>query len=274
MIRIVILVVAVGSGALAGWLALADRAPAPAPAVVSTTSTVAAPAVEMTDVLVATAELAQGKPLAAADMRWQPWPTAAVDASFVTPASRPDAMTALAGSVVRTQFQPGEPIREDKLAPMGSGFMSALLPPGKRAVAVRISAENTAGGFVLPNDRVDVIHTVSQPGTDQQPAASTSRAILSNIRVLAVDQSQSVDAANPQKVAVGRTATLELAANQVDTVTAAEASGTLSLALRSSADANEPTPLRPADRRQGAQVRVYRDGAMEVVNVSPHREGG
>ena len=69
-----------------------------------------------------------------------------------------------------------------------SGFLSAILPSGKRAIAVRISAQNTAGGFILPNDRVDVIQTITQQTSPEAPAESVSRTILTNVKVLAIDQ--------------------------------------------------------------------------------------
>ena len=60
--------------------------------------------------------------------------------------------------VVRVPFVAGEPIREAKLVnAKGSGFMAAILPAGMRAVSTQISAETSAGRFILPNDRVDVI---------------------------------------------------------------------------------------------------------------------
>ena len=62
--------------------------------------------------------------------------------------------------IVRAPFVAGEPIREAKLVnSKGSGFMAAILPTGMRAISTQISPETGAGGFILPNDRVDVILT-------------------------------------------------------------------------------------------------------------------
>lgn len=265
MIRALIFAAALGSGGLAAWITFAQD---DAPVRVEQTPDVAR--IAMSEVLVASAEIGQGRLLEETSMRWQPWPEGAVSAGFITRASQPDAIETLAGSLVRSQFQESEPIRGDKLAPAGSGYMSALLPAGKRAVAVRVSAENTAGGFVLPNDRVDVVHTYTRPSIGTEPPQSVSRAILRNVRVLAVDQSRNSDPANPQEVVVGRTATLELDIQQVELIMAAEASGTLSLALRSAADLNEP---KVAVKRREPTVGVYRDGKIEVVKVAPHTAG-
>ena len=63
------------------------------------------------------------------------------------------------GAITRAPFTAGEPIREAKLirANGAAGYMAAILPSGMRAVSTEISPETGAGGFILPNDRVDVI---------------------------------------------------------------------------------------------------------------------
>ena len=173
--------------------------------------------------------------------------------------------------MVRSQFVAGEPIRESKLARPESGFLSAILPGGKRAIAVRISADTTAGGFILPNDRVDVIQTQSQAASGNLAAETVSRTILTNVKVLAIDQT--VDdqktaengEAGGETVVVGKTATLELDPVQVEQITSAEASGTLSLALRSMADTDEKTVAR--DTKQSSSVRVFRFGRAQNVTT-------
>src|SRR5450830_273349 len=138
MLRFALLFVAIIAGAGAAWLAIQIRSQ---PAV-----TIAAPA-------------PPAQPLSNENMRWQPWPENAVNPVYITRSQRPDALETLSGSLVRSRMTSGEPIRDENLAPRHSGFLAAILPSGKRAVAVRISAENTAGGFILPNDRVDVLHS-------------------------------------------------------------------------------------------------------------------
>ncbi len=69
---------------------------------------------------------------------------------------------------------------------------------------------------------------------------SRSETLLTNIRVLAIDQT--VEEKNGQKVVVGKTATLELKPRQSETLARARQSGTLSLALRSLVDANVSAP--------------------------------
>jgi pilus assembly protein CpaB len=143
------------------------------------------------------------------------------------------------GTIARTPFVKGEPIREAKLIKAdGSGFMAAMLPSGMRAVSVEISPENGAAGFILPNDRVDII--LSRRGTADKDAKAET--ILVNVRILAIDQT--IEEKNGEKVVVGKTATLELNGRQAELLAQARQSGSLSLALRSLADASDKDPVR------------------------------
>ena len=96
-------------------------------------------------------------------------------------------------------------------------LLSNKITPGKRAAAVKISAENTAGGFILPGDRVDVIHTIMKPGATGQPAINVSEIIISNVRVLAIDQTA---VHTPEGAAIGKTATLELTPDDAERIIA------------------------------------------------------
>lgn len=252
MLRAIILIIAISAGCLAGWLALSLQ-----PGAAVTAVEAPAPQVPMAEILVAADNLAQGQPLEEKALRWQPWPKDSVHAGFITRSAQPDAMKALAGSMVRSHFVTGEPIREEKLS-RNASLLASMLPPGKRAVAIRISVESTAGGFILPNDRVDVIQTVSRPGESQ--SENVSRTLLTNIRVLAVDQK--VDEAKGQAVAMGKTATLELSPDQAEVIAAGQATGILSLALRSAADGDEVSQLKS---QSNASVRILRAGRSELV---------
>ena len=114
----------------------------------------------------------------------------------------------------------GEPVRENKLiSGKNSGYMAAILPTGMRAYSTEISPETGAGGFILPNDRVDVILTPKRPRDDERRRrgieAHTSETILTDVRVLAIDQTR--EEKNGQRVVVGKTATLELTPRQAET---------------------------------------------------------
>ena len=258
LFRVLVLAVALVAGGIAAYLALNMGPGTPTPTVVEL-----APQIQSQDVLVAAADIGQGQKLTAENVRWQRWPDDAMNQAYIQKQSTPDAMEKLQGSVVRSQFIAGEPIREMKLARQESGFLSAILTPGKRAVAVRVSAQNTAGGFILPNDRVDVIQTISQQTNADVPAENVSRTILANVKVLAIDQT--VDEETEESVVVGKTATLELDPAQVELITSAEASGTLSLALRSMADTDEVVTAR--ENKQSGTVRIIRSGRSQVVTT-------
>jgi len=251
MMRFIILTIALGAGILAGWLALSFRSS-------NAVARVEAPApqVRMAEVLVASEEIALGQTLSDKALKWQSWPAEAIGPGFITRTAQPNAPQSLNGLMVRSALIPGEPIREEKLS-RNSSLLASLLTAGKRAVAIRISAESTAGGFILPNDRVDVIHTGTLAGDGQKQSASST--LLSNIRVLAVDQT--ITEAKGKGTAIGKTAPLELSPAQVEVIAAAQASGTLSLSLRPLAEIEE-APLKVPD---SSSVRVLRAGQSEIV---------
>lgn len=259
LFRVLVLAVALVAGGIAAYLALnLNSGTTPAPTVVEL-----APQIQSQDVLVAATDIGQGERISADNIRWQGWPEDALNSTYIQKQTMPDAVQELDGSVVRSQFVAGEPIRSVKLARPESGFLSAILPSGKRAVAVRVSAQSTAGGFILPGDRVDVVQTISQQSSPDAPAENVSRTILSNIKVLAIDQTVSEKEGEP--VVVGKTATLELDPAQVELITAAEASGTLSLALRSISDTDEVVSAR--EDKQSGTVRVFRAGRSRITTT-------
>jgi len=230
--RLIVLFIAIAAGGIAALLAgRSEQAPPPPEPVVQ---------LETAEVLVANAEIGMGTRVSGQELRWQTWPAAAAGASFIRKGERPDAINQLVGSIARVPFADGEPIREAKLIRAnGSGYMAAILPTGMRAVSTDISPETGAGGFILPNDHVDVILTRRDRDAEQANGgveAHTSETILNNVRVLAIDQT--VEEKNGQRVVVGKTATLELSPNQAETLARAKLMGVLTLALRSITDFN------------------------------------
>jgi len=230
--RLVVLTVAIAAGGVAAMLAGRSEKP-PEPVKQEEQAKL-----DTVDVLVAKNDIGLGQSVAPGDIGWQTWPANATTGNFIKKSDRPDAIESVAGSIARAPFVGGEPIREQKLVKAkGSGFMAAILPAGMRAVSTQISPETGAGGFVLPNDRVDVILTKRKgEGSGGKDEPQTSETVLKNIRVLAIDQN--VEEKNGQKVVVGKTATLELTPGQAETLTLSQQMGTLSLALRSITDAN------------------------------------
>ena len=123
----------------------------------------------------------------------------------------------------------------------GSGFLAAVLPKGMRAVSMEVSAESGAGGFILPDDHVDIMLTRHDKAAEKLSGVEkiVSETILRNVRVLAIDQA--VEEKAGQKVVVGKTATLELTPDQAETLALSRQHGTLSLALRSLVDSQSST---------------------------------
>lgn len=255
--RIVVLGVALSAGLLAAVLAgRSDKQVAPAPVKpVATLDTV--------DVLVARSDVGVGQTVAAKDLQWQIWPTAAAGPSFIRKSQEPNAIKDLSGSIARSSFATGEPIREAKLIKAhGSGFMAAILPSGMRAISTDISAESSAGGFILPNDHVDVI--LSRRGdAGGGREAFTSETILSNVTVLAIDQT--IGEKDGQKVVVGKTATLELNPGQAETLAVSRQRGSLSLALRSITDNDKKSGS--IERSQGTGINVVRYGVSSHASA-------
>ena len=255
--RIVVLTIALGAGSVAAYLTreAGDTKPAPAESVTQQLPTV--------DILVAKADIELGQSVKQDDLQWQSWPAATASNNFIRRDSKPEAIKDVIGSIARTPFFAGEPIREQKLVKAdGSGFMAAILPTGMRAVSTEISPETGAGGFILPNDRVDVILTRRLKNPDSnQPDIVSSEIIPANLRVLAIDQAPKEK--DGQNAVIGKTVTLELKPEQIATLTAGRQAGTLSLALRSIGDVNmvENTSNEPALKR-GQGINVVRYGVQ------------
>jgi pilus assembly protein CpaB len=229
--RIIVLAIALIAGLGAAMLAGGSRQAAPPPMA-------AAPAMKTGEVLVATSDIKMGGTVSASNMRWQIWPADSISSQLISRESQPDAIQEYTKAIARSGFVQGEPLRAGKLIKSdGSGFMSAILDPGMRAVSVEISEETAGGGFILPNDRVDVILGRKIGGADGGRDQYASETILTNIRVLAIDQT--IEDEKGEKVVVPKkTATLELTPKQAETMALAKQLGALSLTLRPLADAN------------------------------------
>lgn len=185
-------------------------------------------AVATTGVLVASDNIEPGKPLTPQMVRWQSWPKDSVDSTFITSDAHTPVDQIVAGTVARAPIVKDEPLTNTKIVHAdAAGFMSARLSPGMRAVSISISTESGAGGFILPNDRVDVILSVE---VSESPKRYAANILLHDVRVLAVDQTYTQD--KEQKTVIAKTATLELSPQQAEMVAAAAQTGTVSLALR------------------------------------------
>jgi pilus assembly protein CpaB len=238
--RLIVLGVALAAGGVAAMLASGIRQPeapkvAPPP-----------PPMATVDVLVAKTDLGTGQTVGAGDIGWQTWPAASANATFIKKTDRPDAVKDFVGAIV---LAAGEPIRDPKVvAAQGGGFMAAVLPHGMRAISLDISPDTGAGGFILPNDHVDVLLTRHDKAVEKAGGVEKfiSETILRNVRVLAVDQT--VEEKESKKVVIGKTVTIELDPHQAELLALSRQLGTLSLPLRSILDSQAPTPETAEDR--------------------------
>jgi pilus assembly protein CpaB len=254
----------------------------------------------MVRVLVAKHDLQPGDKLTQGDFMWQAWPKEDLNPAYVTdgatdaPASdkapatvkiQTAAMKAasdqtreiingagpaarMIDAVVHDPILQGEPITDRKVVRAGTaGVMAASLDPGMRAMAVPLSAESAAGGFILPGDHVDVVQSrqIDVPGGAKRFATG---AVLRNVKVLAIDQNTR---SQKQTTAIGATATLEVTPDEAELLVLAKAQGELTLTLRSYADmaGSASAGDGSSDRHQMATVvKVFRNGVPSEVTVS------
>ena len=229
----------------------------------------AAPPVARTDVeqvLVAAKDLPLGALLQDIDITWATWPRASATEGMITKATDPNALEEMKGAVARSPFFKGEPLRRTKLVKgPNAGFLSAILPSGSRAVAINIDSagSTSAGGFILPNDRVDIIRTTRRG--NEGDGGYVTQTILRNVRVLAIGQR--IEEKGNERVVVGSNATLELTPKQSEQIVLAQRVGQLSLVLRSMLDANLDQDDSASDRDDPAPaLSIIRFGV--TTNVS------
>lgn len=260
-------------------------------------------------VMVAASDLVAGHRLSEADLTWKAWATKDLNPIYIVDGSSPTSpdagvvekgkavateaiietpqtgtLSSFVGAVVRETILAGEPIVERKLIRAGdAGFLSAFLEPGMKAMALKVSVETAAGGFILPGDRVDVIlqREVKDKAADgSEVSRNVVTTVMRNLKVLAIDQA----AMRPEEemALVGGTATVAVTAQDAEALALARAEGNLSLVLRSYADTIAPSGRVPgaigsggrriatgrAPEPQSRTVTIYRQAQPEVVTVS------
>ncbi len=181
-------------------------------------------------IMVAARNLNVGYDLKPADVKWQTWPKESATIGMIVRKDDKQNLTEVAKGQLRRDIGNGEPILE------------ASLDPGMRAVAIRVKAESMVGGFIAPDDRVDVIMTyevkgdeMDNPEVRQEVRKYATETILENVRVLAIDQQARRD---DDKAKVGRTVTLEVDGAGAERLNLAStmAEGGLTLSLRAIGD--------------------------------------
>lgn len=199
--------------------------------------------IETARILVAAKDLKIGDSLSAESMKWKSWPEDAIFTGAIheDQVEAIEGQLALEGKLIRN-VAAGEPLTKSAVAGKSKGnFVAATLEKGMRAMAIKVKAESSVGGFVKPKDRVDVIMTydVRLPSDENVKDAAVAiiskkaaQTILENIRVVAVDQ----EAKELEKASVGRTVTLEVTPKEAEALALAESMGSLSLVLRQLGD--------------------------------------
>ena len=265
--RLIILAVAVLAAGAAGYIALTMN-DAPPPAIEVSTPV---PALPVKDVLTATSDMSVGSSLSG-QLQWQSWPESSVNADYITRDAQADALDTMQKSSLRLPVLAGEPIRKVKLIGEGEQFLSSILPKGMRAIATNIEAESSAGGFILPGDRVDVILIRANRNNGNPNVPFLTETVLENVRVLAIDQTIKEDDEGKKDI-IGRTATLEVTREQAEIMTVAQSvADRISLTLRSVRDA-EPEPVSSSDYlvvppSKNGPVTIIKSGNLTEVGIN------
>jgi pilus assembly protein CpaB len=182
-----------------------------------------------------------------------PWPKASIPAgAFSTPQQ-------IIGKTNRVKIIAKEPILESRLAGEGAG-LTVRLEAGKRAMAVRVDEIIGVSGFIVPDDRVDVIVTTTPPGSASQDNR-IAKIVLQNKRVLSVAQSTEQKDGKPQ---VARSITLEVTPEDAEKLSLASQEGQIVLALRALGDDAQTVTagVRKGDLLAIASVKKGPSGAV------------
>lgn len=228
------------------------------------------------DVLTVTRDYAVGETLKAEDLAWSPWPKSNVVDGFYVETTVPASIETLTGAVVKTALYKGEPLLPQKVVMKGEqGLLSAMMDPEMRAVSVEISAESASGGFVLPNDRVDLILTYEQKAQPERGIFERTMAttIIKNVRVLAIDQNFA-ETEEGEVARLGSTATLEVSPSEAELLAMAQRLGEVSLSLRpldqfvSGTSRDSRTDLLESDgSSSGSGITIIRNGQPAPAGV-------
>jgi|YelNatPaOPRAMG01_1025707.scaffolds.fasta_scaffold00065_101 pilus assembly protein CpaB len=181
---------------------------------------------ETVPVVVAAKNIPSAVALAREQLKVLPWPA---DSPLPGKFARLDEVE---GRVTAYALSAGEPILENKLAPKGvSAGLTALLPPEKRAMTVKVDEASGVAGFLNPDNRVDVVVTVDKGDFNKDPI---SKVVLQNLRVLGTGQR--LEKTLGEKPQVVPTVTLEVTPEEGERLALAVREGAISLVLRNQQD--------------------------------------
>ncbi|KAA8676784.1 Flp pilus assembly protein CpaB [Vibrio gigantis] len=147
----------------------------------------------------------------------------------------------LVGKVVANTVYAGEVLHKMRFTAPGEGStLAALIPENKRAVTIRVDDVIGVAGFLLPGNKVDILNTVSYG----KNSAST-RTVLKDIKVLAVDQTAKTKENSPIIV---RAVTLEVSPKDAEKLLTAKSKGSIQLTLRNPHEVEEKVVRRYVPR--------------------------
>jgi len=280
----VLLLVVSGLFFLRAWL-ISQQPGTPAPAPVAAQAPAPSP---VKKVLVANVEIPTGTFLKDEMIRWQDWPSDAIDPNFLVEGKvDPKTITGV-GAVARRPIPAGQPITEGALARPGDrGFLAAVLKPGMRAISIAVNEVSGLAGLIFPGDRVDVMLVHAVPGAVVQSNSGgqadatvkaadhrVSETILQNVRILAIDQALGHAPGQPSQVA--RTITIEVTPKQAELMAVAVQLGQLTLSLRGLANLPE-APVATTDLMEipepdrGTTFTFDSDVSRATPNIPPPR---
>ena len=215
---LVVLVLAILSGSVAGWAALRFMQERPTPLVASEPR-------NTRPIVVAARDLELGDVVGEVDVRLVEWP------GDVVPAGYASTVPEVLGRGVLTPVKMNEPLLEAKLGDVGvGGGMPLIIPEGMRAVSVRVNEVVGVAGFAIPQTRVDVLLTAAPPGG----GTPVTKIVLQNVPMLALDQTIHRDEeGNPIPATV---ATVLVSPEDAEKLVHAASQGSIQMALRNVLD--------------------------------------
>ncbi|ELV8768902.1 Flp pilus assembly protein CpaB [Vibrio harveyi] len=164
------------------------------------------------------------------------------------------------GRIVANTIYSGEMVNPNRLAQPGEGAtLAALIPENKRAITIRVNDVIGVAGFLLPGNKVDILNTISS-GKGKNASTKT---VLKNIKVLAVDQTAKT---NDNKPVIVRAVTLEVTPKEAEKLLSENSKGTIQLALRNPHEVDKPPVARKYTPRHS--VTIIKGSQASNVRVS------
>jgi pilus assembly protein CpaB len=196
----------------------------------------------VTKVMVAASDLAVGKRLDKSNTRWQEWPKATLQPTYITEENK-ELSEKVMGYLVRNHIAPGDPITVANLSSEKTGYLSAMIDPNQRAVTIPLDNRSNISGKVLPGDYVDVIVAAQ----DKKTFVYVANTVVRKVKVLEIngnlDPNAVEDASKPKPLSI----TLQVTPKQAELLAAALREGTPVISLQSmdSKDVEVSLPKAP-----------------------------